>query len=274
MQQATISGTSLVLSRFSFGTASLHHLRDVSDQVSLLQTAVDYGFTHFDTSPLYGFGWAERALGTAFRGPDYMGLTFATKVGLYPPGGTEQSRLTVLARKALGRMVPSISRAVADWHVSRAKASLSKSLERLGREHIDLLLLHEPHNAIINTDEWMRWLEDETANRIVAFGISGTSEQVSPFIVGKSPIAQVVQMHDSITNKEADLLTNAGRKLQLTYGYISSAPPGTEANTILSAALTRNKNGSVVVSTRNPERLSTFASLAHSEEDQSARQKC
>lgn len=117
------------------------------------------GFTHFDTAPLYGFGGGERALGAAFASAS--DITIATKVGLYPPGGAGQGRSATLLRKAGGKLWPSLSRAIVDHSVERARASLESSLNRLQRDYVDLLLIHEPDAALLESEEWLRWLEDE-----------------------------------------------------------------------------------------------------------------
>ena len=87
MKRIPLPGTHLTLSRFSFGTASLHHLGALGKQLRHLRAALEAGFSHFDTAPLYGFGMAERALGRAFGDARSEAVTIATKVGLYPPGG-------------------------------------------------------------------------------------------------------------------------------------------------------------------------------------------
>ena len=111
MKRIPLPGARLTLSRFSFGTASLHHLGALGKQVRHLRAALEAGFSHFDTAPLYGFGMAERALGRAFSDARSEAVTIATKVGLYPPGGAAQGRVAMLARKIVGKALPAMSRA-------------------------------------------------------------------------------------------------------------------------------------------------------------------
>src|SRR5262245_49714354 len=141
-----LPGTEVHLSRFAFGTASLHHLSSSRSRRMLLEAAVAHGFAHFDTAPIYGFGLAERELAPLLAAEP--SLTVATKVGLYSPGGSEQTWAAVLARKALGRLYPSFSRVHVDLSVKRAEASLHGSLKRLGRERLDILFIHEPDAAL------------------------------------------------------------------------------------------------------------------------------
>src|SRR4029077_16666421 len=131
----------------------------------------DHGLTHFDTAPYYGFGTAERDLRDLLaRRPE---ATVTTKVGIYSPGGESQAEGTILLRKAVGRILPSVSRPDYDWSVPRAKQALEASLRRLGRAHIDLYMLHEPDFGRVHPDEWFRWLDDErTGGRVRRFGVA------------------------------------------------------------------------------------------------------
>ena len=257
--------TDIAVSRLAFGTASLHHLRDRDARVHLLETAIDAGFTHFDTAPLYGFGSAERALGRVWN--DHPNITVATKIGLYPPGGLQQSETSMLARKVGGKVFPRLSRAVADWSVDVARRSLDASLVALRSDHVTMLLLHEPSAQLISTDEWLRWIEDEVRSRVRAIGVAGTKAKITPFLAAGNALTEIVQMADSLDGKEADVLTDFGRDLQITYGYLSAAArngPFDPAQ-VLSEALARNSRGTVLVSTRKMERLAQFRAILDAE---------
>ena len=272
MRQINLPGTTLSVSRFSFGTASLHHLGGPQAQVRHLLAARDAGFSHFDTAPLYGFGGAELALGAAFGGTqaEQSGVSIATKVGLYPPGGPEQGRAQVWCRKALGRAWPAVSRAESDWAVNLAKQSFEGSLARLRRERVDLLLLHEPDITLVTEEPWIRWLEEEIARgRVGQFGVAGPAEKVAPFVAAGSPLAAFVQIQDSLTRHEANFLIDSVRPPQITYGYQSTPTPDkpdTQSRAeLLAQVLARNSEGSILVSTRKPERLAVFSAAASQE---------
>ncbi len=254
MRRVTIPGTDIEVSRFIFGTAMLHHLQSTIQQTSLLEAAADAGFSHFDTAPYYGFGIAEDILGRLLARRRELSVT--TKVGLYPPWRPARSLLEVKARKAAGKLVPGISKPVADWHVATATKSLDDSLTRLRRDHVDLLLLHEPEPSLIETDEWLSWLEREQ-NRVAAFGVSGERERVSPLVQEQSPLAGIVQTQDSVSKREADFMCRANRKLQLTYGYVSSANKN-DVMHVLVDALGRNDTGAILVATRSASRLEQY----------------
>lgn len=262
MRQLRLHGTNLSVSRFVFGTASLHHLGRLSVQAEHLEAAAAAGITHFDTAPLYGFGMAEKALGEAFGGD--AKITITTKVGLYSPGGSEQSRGTMLARKVGGKLWPRLSRAVADLSVERARRSLDESLRRLRRDRVELLLLHEPDPSLLQTDEWLRWYETES-DRISNVGIAGPARSIVPFLKLGGPLTQVIQVSDSLDTHEADVVLRAGRPLQLTYGYFSSDRSGRSGGEILSRAIERNRTGAIVVYSRSRARLGGFSSAAEQE---------
>lgn len=262
MRQVLLPGTDLSISRFVFGTASLHHLGRLPLQAAHLEAAAAAGFTHFDTAPLYGFGGAERALGSAFGYEPT--ITFTTKVGLYSPGGSNQAHIAMLARKVGGKLWPRLSRAVADLSVERARRSLEDSLRRLRRDRVEILLLHEPVAGLLRTDEWQSWRETER-DRIAHVGIAGPARIMPPFLKDGGSLAEVIQVSDGLESHEADIVTRAGRSLQLTYGYFSSDRSGRSGSEILSGALERNRTGAIVVYSRSPSRLAGFANAAAQE---------
>jgi D-threo-aldose 1-dehydrogenase len=262
VKQVVIPGTDLSVSRFIFGTGSLFNTGSSRSRRELLSAAYDSGFTHFDTAPYYGFGWAERDLSDLLAAhPD---ATVTTKVGIYSPGGEWQSELSILLRKAGGHVRRAISRATADWSITRARLSLDQSLRRLGRGHVDFYALHEPNAALIQTDEWLRWLEDEVAaGRIRYYGFAGNAGRLKSLLEDSNPLAKVVQTADSLDGREADVLSTVGKPFQITYGYVSAAmrTGGGDVQEVLSCALERNRHGAIIVSTRRKWRLSQYQNI-------------
>lgn len=243
----------LKVSRLSFGTASLFRIGPLQDQAKLLQGAADAGFSHFDTSPLYGFGQSEMAIGAAFS--RRCSVTVATKVGLYPPRDGETSRLSTITRKAAGKLFPSLSRAKADWSVSRARNSLDLSLRRLKREVVDICFLHEPSTEILETDEWLRWMETERV-RVRYFGLAGYRAQIEPLLKWKEKGELVIQAHDSLEQEEACFLRDQGYNPDFTFGYFANS--SLSAPIIIKQILERNPFGSAIVYSSKPERIAQF----------------
>jgi aryl-alcohol dehydrogenase-like predicted oxidoreductase len=258
-----LPGTALLLSRFVFGTASLFNAGSRAQRQRLLDAAVAHGLTHFDTAPYYGFGLAERDLTPVLRRNPHVTVT--SKVGIYSPGGESQPAAAVFLRKACGRLLPALSRPSVDWNVGRARRSLEGSLRRLGRNHVDLYMLHEPDFALLEADEWLYWLDTEVRNgRVRYFGVALNADRLKPFLAATSRLAMVVQTSDSLLQREGDIMLEYGRPLQITYGYVSHAlrrGGSVDVSAVLARVLTRNSTGAVIVSTRRPERLALYAAL-------------
>ncbi|MCU0754599.1 MAG: aldo/keto reductase [Xanthomonadales bacterium] len=247
---------SLTLPRLAFGTASIHHLPDARARAALLDLAVELGLTHFDTAPLYGFGFAERELAALLRRHPGR-ISIATKVGLYPPGGSDQSAWQMWARKLGGRVWPALSRFHSDFDLARAEASLGGSLRRLGCERVDLLLLHEPTLAALDPEAWLRWLQREQARgRIGHYGMSGPADALQP-LAARLP-GTVLQVEDRPGSPASALLSAAGLPPQLLFGYLSAAARSggpVDGVQILADALRRSPQASVLFSSRQPARL-------------------
>lgn len=261
--QTTLPGTTLRLSRLAFGTGSLHHLFSGREREALLCTALEHGITHFDTSPYYGYGLAEESLGAFLRGR-VTTVSVASKLGLYPPNFRLPGTLGIWGTKALGRVLPGLSRPIINWSLKAATKSLSLSLKRLGRDYLDILFLHEPNPQLICADEFLAWLDDQRRlGKVRNFGLAGPLAPMLPWVESGSRLSAILQVKDSQNEHEADALLKRGRELQLTYGYLSRftcAPGKGDAVSVLREALARNRAGSIVFSTRQIDHLRALAS--------------
>jgi len=264
MKQTIIQNTEISVSRLALGTASFHHLFSSKQRQKLLEVAASVGITHFDTSPYYGYGLAETDLGVFLRG-QRAAFTVTTKVGLYPWGAASSRAVSVWVRKALGKLVPTVSLPVVNWQVNRAQASLHQSLKRLKTDWVDFLFLHEPDQGLMNADELMRWIEAEHARGTVrSWGLAGVANSVAPWLLTGHPLARVIQTQDSLNKRQADFMLSSDRCLQFTYGYLSSQPQADKAiatELTLSKALARNVTGSVIVATRRADRIAKLSKL-------------
>lgn len=268
MRYVTIEGTELQVSRWSLGTGSLHHLFSARQRLKLLGCAADAGFTHIDTSPIYGSGLAEIDLGKFLRGRRDQ-FTIATKVGLYPRGGTTHTATALWARRVIGKLVRKHGIARANWHAGMAARSLDASLRRMRIDRADLLLLHEPDPEAINADEFLGWLEREVERgRIRNWGLAGTGVTQLPWAANGHPLAQVLQTSDSWREPLNVAQGRASRSAQFTYGCLSGLrkqDTPIDVPTALAAALRRNVHGSIIISTRQPGHLKAFVRAAEAE---------
>jgi len=102
-----------------------------------LQAAWDGGIRHFDTAPFYGSGLAEQRLGRFLVGRPRDSYTLSTKVGrvLEPEAEGQGVDLTFPGRPPF---VPRF-----DYSHDGVMRSFESSLQRLGVDRVDLLLLHD-----------------------------------------------------------------------------------------------------------------------------------
>lgn len=108
-----------------------------ADAARLLATAWELGIRRFDTAPHYGLGRSEQRLGAFLAGrSDYQ---LSTKVGrlLVPSPDTAH-------RQDDGFAVPADHRRVWDFSEAGIRRSLADSLDRMGLDRVDTLLLHDP----------------------------------------------------------------------------------------------------------------------------------
>jgi len=106
-----------------------------------LQAAWDGGIRHFDTAPFYGSGLAELRLGQFLAGRSRDGFTLSTKVGrvLEPEAEGQGVDPTFPGR------LPFVPRF--DYSHDGVMRSFEASLQRLGVDRVDLLLLHDIDNV-------------------------------------------------------------------------------------------------------------------------------
>jgi D-threo-aldose 1-dehydrogenase len=128
------------LAPLGLGTAPLGGLYDaVGDEAAhaVVARAWDHGMRYFDTAPYYGSGLAERRLGAALRGRPRDQFVVSTKVGrLLRPGTSAWPGAPGLE-------------AYFDFSRDGTLRSLDESLERLGLDHIDVTLVHDPDDHYV-----------------------------------------------------------------------------------------------------------------------------
>src|SRR3954447_16051566 len=142
MRQRVHPRTGLRLSELCFGGAPIGNLFSAVTEDgarSAVDAAWDAGVRIFDTAPHYGLGLAERRLGRALAARPREEYLLSTKVG----------RLLVPDPAGAGRRdqqfdVPADSRRVWDFSRDGVLRSLEGSLERLGVDRVDLVLVHDP----------------------------------------------------------------------------------------------------------------------------------
>jgi len=135
------------LGRIGLGCASLGNLyRERSDDeaAAVLEAAWEAGVRYFDTAPHYGLGLSERRLGRFLAGKPRDEYVISTKVGrlLRPDPDADDT-----ATDDEGFAVSSPLRRVWDLSPEGLRTSLEESLERLGLDRVDIVLLHDPERS-------------------------------------------------------------------------------------------------------------------------------
>jgi aryl-alcohol dehydrogenase-like predicted oxidoreductase len=143
-----------------------------ADASATVDAAWEAGIRYFDTAPLYGHGASELRLGRALKTRSRTEYVLSTKVGrvLRPAGTTRPASVFT----DVGDLEPEL-----DFSRDGILRSLEESLARLGTDHIDVVLVHDPDD---HEDEALRHafptllrLRDEGVVTAVGCGMNQTA---------------------------------------------------------------------------------------------------
>lgn len=141
MIKNTIANTDIQITQLGLGCAGLGNLyQAVSDECvqATLGQALSCGINYFDTAPYYGFGYSERRLGDVLRAQPNNQYVISTKVGrLLKPSKQDVSQ------NRHGFVSPMPFEPVYDYSYDGVMRSFEDSLQRLGLDKIDILLMHD-----------------------------------------------------------------------------------------------------------------------------------
>jgi aryl-alcohol dehydrogenase-like predicted oxidoreductase len=132
----------LALTELGFGGAQIGNLfRAITDDEArdAVHAAWDVGIRYFDTAPHYGLGLSERRLGVALQSFAREEYVVSTKVGRWLEPVDDNGR-----PDPEGFAVPATHRRVWDFSRDGVLRSIEASLQRLGLDRIDLVLIHDP----------------------------------------------------------------------------------------------------------------------------------
>ena len=144
-QLTSIHGCDVKVSRLSLGTAPLGGLfKKVAEPESdaMIRAALDAGIAYIDTAPLYGYGVGEIRVGRGIKG-HHRQPAISTKVGrLLRPGRNQE-------HEKFPDSDPNIE-IYFDYSASGIRRSLEESLQRLGRDSVEIVYIHDADS----------WVED------------------------------------------------------------------------------------------------------------------
>jgi len=167
MKSCEVSGTDLVVSRISFGCASLGgwnkgvvDAETARQAESLVRTAHERGITLFDHADFYGFGNGELAFGEVLK----------RNPGL---------RDSIVIQSKCGQLMPGDPGPADPYRVDLSRShiveSVEGSLKRLNTDYLDILLLHVP-DALMDPVEVGEAFEDlKQSGKVRYFGVSNYS---------------------------------------------------------------------------------------------------
>ncbi|MFN7936999.1 MAG: aldo/keto reductase [Bryobacteraceae bacterium] len=143
---------------------------EVNDAVRTLHCALDEGINYLDTAPFYGETLSETNVGIGLRGVPRDRYVISSKAGRY--GMTDH-----------------------DFTYSRVKQGLEASLQRLGCEYLDLVILHDvefvPLEQVIG--EGLRALHDARAEgKLRYIGASGLPLKIYPALLSVAELDAVI----------------------------------------------------------------------------------
>jgi aryl-alcohol dehydrogenase-like predicted oxidoreductase len=204
MERRPLGKTGLTLPVLGFGASSLgQEFRkvDINEALAAVPAALECGMNFIDTSPFYGRGMSEVLLGVALRGVPRDSYLLSTKLGRY--SGTHF-----------------------DFSARRVAESVDISLERIGVDHIDIMLCHDIEfvNMQQIVDETLPALRKEQAKGKVRFiGVSGYPMKMFRFILDQTPLDVVLSYnHYTLQNTMfADLIPYLESK---GVGVMNAAP--------------------------------------------------
>jgi len=125
----------LHVTNFGFGTAPIGNMAAVSnaDADATIQRAYELGIRLFDSAPLYGLGESELRIGRALKGVPRDSYVISTKIG----------RVLNADRSAF----------VYDFSYDGVMRSLEGSLQRLGTDHVEIVLVHDPDADVVDREQ-------------------------------------------------------------------------------------------------------------------------
>lgn len=141
-----------------------------ADAEATIERAWTAGIRLYDTAPLYGFGLAERRLGTFLRQQKRDSYVISTKVGRLlraPDGAAADDDYYKSGQR---------ERPVFDFSYDGVMRSVDESLGRLGLDRVDVLLVHDPDDhygdAVAGAFRALQRLRDDGTVKAIGAGMN------------------------------------------------------------------------------------------------------
>jgi len=202
MREITLSGSDARTTQLGFGCAYLLGPGiDAAKSRRLLDAAWDAGIRHFDAARLYGLGQTESLLGPFLK--EHPDATVTTKFGVIPPNALQKNLIRA------GRFLPALNRILPErndksiFRAADAQAALETSLCALGRESVELFLLHEATAADLTHPDLLDWLlRKREAGVIGNFGFGGEYANIPALLAERPEYVPVLQFENSLLSPQ------------------------------------------------------------------------
>lgn len=192
------------VSAIGLGCMNLSHAYGVPPErdaaARVLLKALDLGYTHFDTAPLYGAMRNEELVGDVLA-PHRRRFTLGSKCGLYP--GKDKPRDI-------------------DGSPERIKRSCDESLTRLKTDVIDIYYLHRLDRRVPIEESVGAMADLVRAGKVRAIGLSEMSAATLRRAHKAHPIA-AVQMEYSLWTRNAEIGVRAACR-ELGVSFVAFSP--------------------------------------------------
>lgn len=194
LQTRQVGRSAVSVTQVAFGCASIGNLYREAQEAEVAQVldhAWAAGIRYFDTAPHYGRGLSEMRLGRFLKGRE--GAVVSSKVG----------RILSPARapiaEADGYVNPAQNDVRYDYSGDGIEESFTQSCDRLGRDHIDIVYVHDigtythgdgnaAHMEAFLGSGYERLVRLKEAGRIGAFGLGVNECQVCLDVMAHGPI--------------------------------------------------------------------------------------
>lgn len=183
--------------------------QDHDDAVAFLRTALDMGYTFFDTATIYGMGNNEKLIGAAI---------------------SDRHDEFVLASKCV--MGFKDGKRFLDGRPEAIKAACDASLERLNTDVIDLYYMHRPDPKVPIEDSVGALAEMVEAGKIRMIGLSEMSADTIRAAHAVHPISAVQSEYSLMTRNPEIAVLDTCKELGITFvpfspvgrGYLADEP--------------------------------------------------
>lgn len=171
-----------------------------ADALGVLSASADAGVTFFDTADVYGDGRSERLIGQFLAtAPSDHGITVATK---------------------MGRRVDQVPE---NYVLSHFREWTDRSRRNLGTETLDLVQLHCPPSAVVESDEVYHALDTLVAEQVIAaYGLSVETCEQALAAIARPGEATVQIIFNAFRLKPLDAVIPAARAAGV--GVIARVP--------------------------------------------------